>query len=110
MKQLEILSQDLRYSIRSICRQPGLSLALMLTLALGLGLNVSVFTVLEGMLFRARVERSPQTFAHLSPEYSGENGQHESSWSVSAADYREYAGRAKTLSPLAAWSTVHARV
>ena len=104
-----MLTQDLRYAKRSIFRQPGLALATVLTLALGLGLNVSVFTFLQGLLFRARVEKEPATFVHLSPEYRSEEGRREASWSVSVRDYRAYAAGARTLSALAAWAPVHAR-
>src|SRR4029077_4530078 len=53
------MSHDLRYAFRSTAREPGLALATVLTLTLGLGLNVGVFTVVDGILFRARVERDP---------------------------------------------------
>lgn len=103
-----MLKQDIDYAIRSIRRQPGLAAATVLTLALGLGLNVSVFTVLRGFLFRARVEGDPETFVHLSPEYRKERGGRAGSWLVSLRDYRAYAAGAQTLSALAAWAPVHA--
>src|SRR5947209_6094356 len=110
MRQFEMLSQDLHYAMRSIRRQPGLAIATVLTLALGLGLNVSAFTFLQGLLFRARVDQDPETFIHLSPEHRNEPGRRESSWLVSVRDYRAYASGAQTLSALAAWTPVHARL
>jgi predicted permease len=109
MRQFEMLSQDLHYAMRSICRQPGLAIATVLTLALGLGLNVSVYTFLQGLLFRARVDKDPETFIHLSPEYRSE-GRREASWLLSVRDYRAYASGAQTLNALAAWTPVHARL
>ena len=88
MRELEILGQDFRYALRSIRRQPALAAATVLTLALGLGLNVSVFTFLQGLLFRARVTNNPETFIHLSPDYKNQQGGREASWLVSTADYR----------------------
>src|SRR5579871_4397202 len=108
MNQFEVLRQDIDYAIRSIRRHPGLAAATVLTLALGLGLNVSAFTVLRGLLFRARVEKDPETFVHLSPEYRRENGGRTGSWLVSVRDYRSYAAGAHTLQALAAWAPVHA--
>src|SRR5689334_16932889 len=108
MKQFEVLRQDVAYALRSIGRQPGLAAATVLTLALGLGLNVSVFTILRGFLFRARVETDPESFVHLSPEYRKEHGGRVGSWLVSHRDYRAYAEGAQTLSALAAWAPVHA--
>lgn len=108
MRDFEVLGQDLRYALRSILRQPGLAAATVLTLALGLGLNVSVFTFLQGLLFRARVADSPETFIHLSPEYKNQQGNRGTSWLVSTRDYRAYAAGARTLSVLAAWTPIHA--
>lgn len=108
MKQFEVLRQDVRYALRSMRRQPGLAVATVLTLALGLGLNVSTFTFLRGFLFRARVDQDPESFIHLSPEYS-ERGRRVGSWLASVREYRAYAG-AQTLSALAAWAPVHATV
>jgi predicted permease len=110
MNQFEVLRQDIRYSLRSIRRQPGIAIATVLTLALGLGLNVSVFTFLRGLLFRARVDKAPETFVHLSPEYRMEDGRRTGSWLISVRDYRAYAAGTRTLSSLAAWSPVHATI
>src|SRR5579859_3244282 len=104
MRQLEVFSQDLRYALRSIRRQPGLALAAVLTLALGLGVNAGVFTVLQGLLFRARVENNPETFVHLSPEVRTDQKRQTASWLVSVRDYRAYSAGTETLSSLAAWA------
>src|SRR3954462_8499681 len=106
MQLFDVFKQDIVYAIRSIVRQPGLAAATVLTLALGLGLNVSVFTVLRGFLFRARVEKDPESFVHLSPEYRKEHGGRSGSWLVSRRDYRAYAAGAQALSALAAWAPV----
>lgn len=108
MNQFDVLKQDIAYAVRSISRQPGLAAATVLTLALGLGLNVSAFTVLRGLLFRARVDKDPETFVHLSPEYRNEHGARTGSWLVSLRDYRAYAAGAQSLNELAAWAPVHA--
>jgi predicted permease len=103
------MKQDFLFAIRSIRRRPGLAVATVLTLALGLGLNVSVFTFLQGLLFRARVDKNPETFVHLSPESRSDRGHGGPSWFVSTRDYRAYAAGTRTLNPLAAWAPVHAR-
>ena len=104
------MSQYLRYAFRSIAREPGLALATVLTLTLGLGLNVGVFTVVDGMLFRARVERDPGSFVHLSPEYRYDHPTRGSPWAISAQDYLAFAAGARTLSDLTAWNTVRVTV
>ena len=44
--------QDLRSAVRSLCRQPGFSVAATLTLALGLGLAIGLFAVVHAVLLR----------------------------------------------------------
>ena len=43
---------DVRYSIRSLLKNPGLTLAAVLSLALGIGANTTIFTWIQAVLFR----------------------------------------------------------
>ena len=43
---------DLRYSLRSLTRTPGLTLSLLLTIALGIGSNVSLRGFVRGLTAR----------------------------------------------------------
>jgi predicted permease len=49
---LDTLGQDLRYALRGVRRRPGFALAVVVTLGLGLGANVSMFGVVDRLLFR----------------------------------------------------------
>jgi predicted permease len=102
--------QDLCYAFRSIARQPGLAIATTLTLALGLGLNVGVFTVVDGILFRSRVEKDPGSFVHLSPENRYDHPTKDIPWAMSVRDYRSFAAGARALSDLAAWNSARVTV
>src|ERR1700722_9916467 len=104
------MSQYLRYAFRSIAREPGLALATVLTLTLGLGLNVGVFTVVDGIMFRARVEKDPGSFVHLSPEYRHDRPTREIPWMISVRDYRSFVAGTRTLSELAAWNSTRMTV
>ncbi len=44
--------QDLRFSLRTLVRAPGFTLAALLTLALGIGATATMFTFLNGMLLK----------------------------------------------------------
>jgi macrolide transport system ATP-binding/permease protein len=46
------LVADIRYSIRSLVKNPGLTLAAILSLGLGIGANTTIFTWVQAVLFR----------------------------------------------------------
>lgn len=45
--------QDVRYSIRSYSRTPGLAFVIILTLALGIGANTAIFTLINGVMLQS---------------------------------------------------------
>jgi putative ABC transport system permease protein len=49
---LEHLLLDLRLGVRSLAKSPGFTLVAILTLGLGIGANTSMFSVLNGILFK----------------------------------------------------------
>ena len=49
---MSTLLSDLRYSVRSLLKNPGLSVAAILSLGLGIGANTTIFTWVQSTLFR----------------------------------------------------------
>jgi putative ABC transport system permease protein len=49
---LDVLSSDVRYTLRRLRRQPSFTATALLTLALGIGANTAIFGVIESVLIR----------------------------------------------------------
>ena len=56
---LETLTQDLRYGLRMMVKNPGFTAVVALTLALGIGANTAIFTVINTMLLRSLPVKNP---------------------------------------------------
>jgi predicted permease len=69
----ERLSQDLRYALRGLGRNPGFTLIVTITMALGIGVNTALFSVVNAFIFRPPPVADPQTLYELrSPTTAGE--------------------------------------
>jgi putative ABC transport system permease protein len=49
---IETILQDVHFGLRMLRRNPGFALAVVLTLALGIGANITMFSVVDSLLFR----------------------------------------------------------
>jgi predicted permease len=60
------MTDDLKYSIRTLSRAPAFAVVAILTLALGIGLNTSVFSIVNVMLFRPLPVERPEELVWIS--------------------------------------------
>ena len=73
---LELLLRDLRFALRGLLRNPGLTVVCIVTLALAIGANSTVFSLLSQALLRALPVRDPQQLVALNFAGSTEGHTH----------------------------------
>ena len=98
-----MLSQDLRYALRTLIRWPGFTAVVILTLALGIGANAAIFSVVNAVLLRPLPFADPQrlVFVFGTPT-DGDSAKVGASSSY--PDYVDIRDRARSFSQLAAVS------
>jgi putative ABC transport system permease protein len=99
---LDGLSSDIRFALRSLKKHALLSTTVVITLAFGLGLNTGVFTLINAALFRAHVDKHPETFFRLRAYYSDGFTQ----GLIRLPDYAAYLAGTRSVRELAAWDDV----
>jgi predicted permease len=68
---LETLWQDLSYGLRMLRKSPGFAVVAILTLAVGIGVNATIFSMVNGMLFRGFAAPHPNGMVSFGFGYRG---------------------------------------
>jgi putative ABC transport system permease protein len=95
---MQLLLQNLRFSLRMLGRKPGLAITVLLTLALGIGANTAIFTVDYATLL------APLPYPHpnqLVMVWSKIQGFHNT---VAAGDFLDWKRQATAFSDMEAWT------
>lgn len=69
MPSIEATWQDVRYALRALRRNPGVSILAVLVLALGIGANTAVFTVADAVVFKPLAFRDPDRIVSFTSVY-----------------------------------------
>jgi predicted permease len=100
------LRANVAFAARGVAHHPIQSLIVVTTLTLGLGISAVVFSVLNALAFRARVDRDAASFTRIFASYSSDTSGPSFPASVTLGDYLAYARQMRSLSPIAGWQHV----
>lgn len=100
-RRLDELTQDLRYALRGLRRNPGFSIAVVATLALGIGANSAMFSVVDSLLLRPAPFADPSRLVLVQ---AARPTQHEPELLLSYPNFLDLRARAKTFSAISIWT------
>src|SRR5215467_4333444 len=98
---MESVLQDIRYSIRTLSKNPGFSAVAVLTLALGIGANTAIFSVVENVLLRPLPYEHPESLVEIKDTYPGFQNV-----GISPGDFFDWRRDAKSFSSMGAYGDV----
>jgi predicted permease len=64
-RRLADLAEDLRYTLRTLRRNPGFSIVAVLSFALGIGANAAIFTLINAVMLRTLPVKEPDRLVRL---------------------------------------------
>jgi putative ABC transport system permease protein len=98
--QKKNMFKDLRYSIRTLLRQPGFTVVAVLTLALAIGANTAIFSVVNTVLLRALPFQNPEQLVSI-----GKSASSEGLPGLAAYEYLAWSQKSKDFASLGAYSS-----
>jgi putative ABC transport system permease protein len=98
---MHTVTQDLRYGIRQLAKNPGFTAIAVITLALGIGINSTMFSMVSAILLRRPPGRQPDRIAVVSGIDPG-NGYQPDTATVSIPNYLAWRDANHVFSQLAA--------
>src|SRR5688572_295375 len=100
---VDILRQDLRYTVRTLARSPGFALTAVLVTALGIGANTAAFSVADFVFLRPLPYAEPDRLVKL---WQARDGVRRAQNQASAPIYREWKTSSKSFEAIGAyWSS-----
>ena len=100
---LQDASQDLRYAVRSLVRNPGFAGIVILTLAVGIGANTAIFSVVSAVLLRALPYSEPHRLVRVWSAYPERDSRF---GTVSPLDLDDWRAESRTFQALAGYPSI----
>jgi len=97
---------SMAFSMRGIVHRPIQSLVILLTLAIGIGVSASVFSVINAVALRPRVDSDPASFVRLLSSYRTDSSTATFPSATTLDDYLTYARELHSLSAITGWQRV----
>ena len=94
---------DLKFALRSLARNKGLTLTVVATLALGIGANAAIFSVVRGVLLRPLVNRDESRLIYIRQSQPGLGVD---SMAFSVPEIQDLRARLKTVNSIGEFSTI----
>jgi putative ABC transport system permease protein len=95
------LTQDFRYAVRLLLRQPGFAIITILILALGIGATTAIFSVVDTVLLRPLPYADADRVVSVANNYRGSRNRGQ----VSAPDFHDWQDQAGSFEHLAAYTS-----
>src|SRR5688500_11703289 len=91
---------DVKYALRSLLKNPGLTGMILLILALGIGVNTAMFSFVDAVLFRPLSVKDPNSLVRIFSYDEKEN----KTWNSSYPVFTDYRDQSTSFSGIAAYS------
>jgi putative ABC transport system permease protein len=95
---MQTLWQDLRYGVRMLLKQKGVTAIAVLTLALGIGANTAIFSVVNGVLLKPLPYREPEQLMMVWESFPGSQEN-----MVMPANFADWRTQNRVFTDMAAW-------
>lgn len=99
MALLHAISEEIRFALRLLVRNPGFTIVATLSLALGIGANSAIFSLADALLLRPLAIDHPDSVVNVSTDPATQSG---GMGGVSFPDYRDFRDKAHSFDGLAA--------
>jgi hypothetical protein len=105
-EMLSNVSADVRYTLRTLARNPGFAVAAILPIALGIGINTGVFSVLNSVAWRPLPVPQPDELVSVHQDFRGGPRRlvHGARSLFSLPEYRTYRDQSRSLAEVMAYS------